>query len=65
MATFYHWQLLVWNHPEKKKNEIKVSNKKTHLAVFGTCFFRVYLRNHEKVIYIYLHPCLKTFQIKK
>ena len=24
-----------------------VSNKKTHLAVFETCVFRVYLRNHS------------------
>ena len=32
-------------------------NKKTHLADFVTCVFRVYLRNHlsyEKVIYIYI-----------
>ena len=36
-----------------------VSNKKTHLAGFETCVFRVYLRN------IYLHPCLQSFQIKK
>ena len=38
-----------------------VSNKKTHLAVFKICAFRVYLRNYfsyEKVIYIYLHPCV-------
>ena len=45
-----------------------VSNKKTHLAVFGTCVFRVYLRNHlsyKKVIFMYLHPRLKSFQIKK
>ena len=47
---------------------VTVSNKKTHLAVFETCLFRVYLRNHlsyKKVIYIYLHPCLKSFQMKK
>ena len=42
-----------------------MSNKKTHLAVFQTCVFRVYLRNHlsyKKVISIYLHPRLKRFQ---
>ena len=45
-----------------------VSNKKTHLADFETCVFRVYLRkplSYKKVIYIYLHPCLKRFQIRK
>ena len=39
-----------------------VRNKNTHLAVF-----RGYLRNHlsyKKVIYIYLHPCPKSFQMK-
>ena len=45
-----------------------MSNKKTHLADFETCVFRVYLRNglsYKKVNYIYLHPRLKTFQITK
>ena len=45
-----------------------VSNKNTHLADFETCVFRGYLRNHlsyEKNVYIYLHPCLKSFQMKK
>ena len=45
-----------------------VSNKNTHLADFETCVFRGYLRNHlsyKKVFYIYLHPCLKSFQMKK
>ena len=49
------------------KNPYTVSNKYVHLAVFEICVFRVYLRNHlryKKVIYIYLHPCLKSFQIK-
>ena len=44
-----------------------VSNKNTHLADFGTCVFRGYLRNHlsyKQVIYIYLHPRLNSFQIK-
>ena len=30
-------------------------------------FFRIYLQNHlsyKKVIYIYLHPCVKTFLIR-
>ena len=40
-----------------------MSNKKTHLADFETCVFRVYLRNH--LSYIYLHPCLKSFQMRK
>ena len=37
-----------------------VSNKNTHLADFETCVFRGYLWSH-----IYLHPCLKSFQMKK
>ena len=44
------------------------SNKNTHLDVFETCNFRVYLRNplsYKNVIYIYLHPCLKSFQINE
>ena len=43
-----------------------VSNEKTHLDVFKICPFRVYLRNllsYKKVIYIYVHSCLKSFQI--
>ena len=46
--------------------ESTVSNKNTHLAAFETCVFRVYLRNHlsyKKVIHVYQHPCLKSFQI--
>ena len=45
-----------------------VSNKKTNLAVFEICAFCVYLRNHlryKKVIYIYLHAYLKSFQMEK
>ena len=45
-----------------------VSNKNIHLPVFEICVFRGYLRNHlssKKVFYIYLHPCLKSFQMKK
>ena len=45
-----------------------VSNKNTHLADFETCVFRGYLQHHlsyEKVFYIYLHSCLKNFQMKK
>ena len=45
-----------------------VSNKNTHLADFETCLFRGYLRNHlscRKVFNIYLHPCLKSFQMTK
>ena len=45
-----------------------VRNKNTHLPVFEVCVFRVYLWNHlnyEKFIYIYLHSCLKSFQMKK
>ena len=45
-----------------------MSNKNTHLADFETSVFRGYLRNHlsyKKVIYIYLHPCRKSFQMKK
>ena len=41
-------------------------NKKTYLADFETWVFRVYLRNrlsYKKVIYIYSHPCLKSFKI--
>ena len=44
-----------------------VSNKNTHLANFETCVFRGYLRNrlsYKNVLYIYLHPCLKSFQMK-
>ena len=51
-----------------QKHESTVSNKNTHLADFETCVFRGYLRNHlscKKVFYIYLHPCLKSFQMKK
>ena len=47
---------------------ITVSDKNTHLPVFKLCVFRVYLRNHftyKKVISIYLHPCLKSFHLKK
>ena len=47
---------------------ITVSNKNTHLADFETCVFRGFLRNHlsyKRVTYIYMHPCLKSFQIKK
>ena len=43
-----------------------VSNK--NLADFETYVFRGYLRNHlsyKKVFYIYLHSCLKSFQMKK
>ena len=45
-----------------------VSNKNAHLTDFETCVFHGYLRNHlsyKKVIYIYLHPFLKSFQMKK
>ena len=45
-----------------------VSNKITHLAVFEAFVFRVYLQIHlcyKKLFYIYLHPCLKSFQMKK
>ena len=45
-----------------------VRNKNTHQADFETCVFREYLRNHlgyKKVIYINLHLCLKSFQMKK
>ena len=45
-----------------------VSNKNTYLPVFEICVFRVYLLNNlslKKVIYIYLYPCLKSFQMKK
>ena len=45
-----------------------VSNKKTHLVDWETCVFRVNLRNqfsYKKVIYIYLHPRLMSFQMKK
>ena len=45
-----------------------VSNKNTNLADFETCVFRGYLRNHlsyKKHYKIYLHPCLKSFQMKK
>ena len=45
-----------------------ISNKKYILPVFEISVFRVHLRNHlscKKVIFIYLHPCLKTFQMKK
>ena len=44
------------------------SNKNTYLADFETCVFCGYLRNHlgyKKVIYIHLHPCLKSFRMKK
>ena len=47
---------------------VTVSNKKTHLADFEICVFRVYLRNqlsYKKVIYIYLYPFLMTFQMKE
>ena len=50
------------------KSEYTVSTKKTHLANFETCVFRVYLWKHlsyKKNIYIYLHSCLRSFQIKK
>ena len=45
-----------------------VSNKNTHLADFETFVFPGYLRNHlsyKKVFNIYLHPFLKSFQMKK
>ena len=50
-----------------------MSNKKTHLADFEICAFRVYLRNHlsyKKVIYIYLseelsNPVTKSADICK
>ena len=45
-----------------------VSNKNTHLAAFQNNVFRINLRNYlsyKKVIYIYLHPHLKNFQITK
>ena len=45
-----------------------VSNKKTHLADFETYVFRIFLRNHlscKTFLDIYLHPCLKSFQMKK
>ena len=68
---FYHFPYFVelteknlYNYPFR----YAVSNKNTHLADFETCVFRVYLRNqfsHKKVFNIYLHPCLKSFQIKK
>ena len=51
-----------------KNNKYTVINKKTHRAVFETCVFRIYLQNHlryKKVILICLHPCLKSFQMKK
>ena len=44
------------------------NKKKPHLADFETCVFHVYLRNHlsyKNVFHIYVHPCLKSFQIKK
>ena len=44
-----------------------VSNKNTHLADFETCVFRGYIRNqlsYKKVFNIYLHRCLKSFQMK-
>ena len=41
-----------------------LSNKKTHLADVETCVFRNHL-SYKKAIYIYLHPCLKSFQMKK
>ena len=52
------------------RNRVHVQSvtKSTHLPLFEICFFRVYLRNHlnyEKNIYIYLHSCLKSFQMKK
>ena len=49
---------------EQQNILLTVSNKKTHLAVFETCVFRVYLRNHlsyKIVFYIHLHPRLKSF----
>ena len=42
-----------------------VDNKKTRTPCFQTYVFPVYLRNHlsyKKIIYIYSHPCLRSFQ---
>ena len=51
-----------------KMNDLQ-SVTKIHIYLFlKYVFFRVYLRNHlsyKKVFYIYLHPCMKTFQMKK
>ena len=32
-----------------------MGNKKTHLADFETCIFRVYLRNHYKKVIFFIH----------
>ena len=35
-----------------KSKRHTVSNKKTHLAVFETCVFRVHLRNHKSYLHL-------------
>ena len=54
--------------PHNNSLEDTEGNKNTHLADFETCVFREYLWNHlsyKNVIYIYLDPCLKRFQMEK
>ena len=55
------------NYSRKNIDEVggvpTVSNKNMNLAVYYAIVYRVYLRNHlsyKKVIYIYLHPRLKS-----
>ena len=59
------WHIFRHFHYIVIQSVTKIQN--THLPVFQICVFRVYLRNHlsyKKNIYIYLHPCLKSFQMK-
>ena len=68
---------ILWRKPnDVKKNKIALFGsiwwQMLWLSKERNCFwnmcFRGYLRNHlsyKKVFYIYLHPCLKSFQMKK
>ena len=73
ITVFSSAEALEYNSPgmifeifEKNNTTCTVDNKNIHPADFLTCVLREYLRNHlssKKVFYIYLHPCLNSFQI--